>query len=84
MPNTSLQDVMATISSTLACKGAPVTTQLTTLQATGQSATQSVPVNSGATSANITLNWGDAAPQEAQEAVEAGQSRSGAARRSRP
>ncbi|HEX4622826.1 MAG TPA: hypothetical protein VH231_00095 [Solirubrobacteraceae bacterium] len=63
VPNTSLQDVMATISSTLACKGVPVTTQLTTLQATGQSATQSAPVNSGATSANITLNWGNAGNQ---------------------
>lgn len=62
VPNTSLQDVMATISSTLACKGAPVTTQLT-LQATGQSATQSAPVNSGATSANLTLNWGNAGNQ---------------------
>jgi hypothetical protein len=63
VPNSSIQDVVATISSVLSCKGAPVSAQIATLQSSGQSATQTVPVDPGSKSANITLNWGNAGNQ---------------------
>jgi hypothetical protein len=59
VPNTSLQDVMATVSSTLACKGAPVTTQISSLQSTGQTSTQSAKVQPGAKNAQLAVNWGN-------------------------
>jgi hypothetical protein len=61
--NSSLQDVIATISSTLQCKGTPAAAAISTLQASGQSATQNVPVDPGAKNANITLNWGNSGNQ---------------------
>jgi hypothetical protein len=61
-PNTSIQDVIATISAQLACHSVPTFSQIP-LATTGQSATLTAPVDAGASSANITLNWGNSANQ---------------------
>jgi hypothetical protein len=57
--NTSLQDVVTTISSILACKDVPVFASIAFAQ-TGQTHSQTTPVTPGATTANITLSWGNA------------------------
>jgi hypothetical protein len=57
--NTSLQDVITTISSILACRDVPAFTSIAFAQ-TGQRRSSSTPVIPGSTTANITLSWGNA------------------------